>query len=131
MLYTSYSAYTCSLSDFLERISKFSALTDETLIAALIYVDRILGTGKFFITRTELHKLMLTSCVISLKYNMDDYYDNNYYAKIGNTTLTELNKMEKDFLERIEYKLFIDENEFKRYKNSVGKYLKSPKTHMK
>lgn len=65
-----------------------------------------------------------------MKYNMDDYYDNKYYAKIGGLTLYELNDLERDFLIRIGYRLFISEAEYTRYRNSVVAYIKSPK-HLK
>lgn len=54
--YTSLSVPSIPLSEYIERISKLSFLTDETLLASLVYIDRILATGSLVLTRHELHR---------------------------------------------------------------------------
>ncbi len=114
-----------SLAEFIHRFAQLSLLTDEALIVSVIYIDRALESG-MKITRHELHRLVLTACVLSIKYNLDDYYDNAYYAKLGGLSLAEMNGMERDLVRRLDYRLFVGEEEFRRYKNSVLGYVKGP-----
>lgn len=49
------------------------------------------------------NRFLLTSILVSIKYNDDDYYKNEYYAKVGGVTLSEINKLEEEFLELMDY----------------------------
>ena len=44
--------------------------------------------------------------LIALKYNEDDYFNNEFYAKVGGVKKKEIDKLEYEFLIRSEYKLF-------------------------
>jgi hypothetical protein len=45
----------------------------------------------------------MTAVVIAIKYHDDEYYKNEFYAKVGGIPKLELNKLESDFLELILY----------------------------
>ena len=55
--------------------------------------------------------------LIALKYNEDDYFNNEFYAKVGGVTKKEIDKLEYEFLIRSEYKLFVSEDVFEKYNN--------------
>jgi len=63
-------------------------------------------------TETNIHRLILTSCILAIKYNEDDYYSNEYYAKVGGITLQEANLLEAEFLGFLKFTIFIDEQIF-------------------
>jgi len=69
-------------------------------------------------------RLLLTSVLVAIKYNEDDYYSNTYYAKIGGINLEEINKLEIAFLDMINWNLFIEHNFFNKYKSFLLKYCK-------
>lgn len=46
--------------------------------------------------------------MIAIKYHDDEFFKNEYYARIGGISKYEINFLEKEFLELINYKLFID-----------------------
>jgi hypothetical protein len=53
--------------------------------------------------------------VLAIKYNEDDYYLNDFYAKVGGITVTELNKIESQAFCLLKYKLFIDTKFYNKY----------------
>lgn len=53
--------------------------------------------------------------LISIKYNEDDYFANEFYAKVGGITRVEMDKLEYEFLALVDFKLFVDENIFNKY----------------
>ena len=55
--------------------------------------------------------------MIALKYNEDDYFTNEFYAKVGGVTKKEIDKLEYEFLIRTEYKLFVSGEVFEKYNN--------------
>lgn len=55
--------------------------------------------------------------IIAIKYNEDDYFGNEFYAKVGGITKIEMDKLEYEFLIRSDYKLFVDEEVYGKYNN--------------
>ena len=53
--------------------------------------------------------------IVSIKFLDDKYYNNEYYAKVGGVTVKELNRMEKEFLFLIGFRLFVEEELFCKY----------------
>ena len=64
-----------------------------------------------------LYRLILSAMLVALKYNEDDYFNNEFYAKVGGVTKKEIDKLEYEFLIRSEYKLFVSEDVFEKYNN--------------
>ena len=104
-----------SIEDFMKRLLKYSKMESSTLILILIYIDRVCFFGKFQLNYYNIHKLILASMVVSIKYNEDDYFSNKFYAKVGGVTKEELDKLEYEFLSLIDFSLFVDEDLFSKY----------------
>jgi hypothetical protein len=51
----------------------------------------------------SVHRLLLTSVVVALKSHFDIFYSNSYYAQVGGIPVTELNKLEKAFLDGLHF----------------------------
>ena len=69
-----------SINDYLERLYKYSKMNISTVILILIYIDRICNINKFKLTYYIIHKLILSSMVVAIKYNEDEYYSIKVYA---------------------------------------------------
>jgi hypothetical protein len=111
-----------TLSSYITRIVKYSNLDESTLICSLIYLDRICETHGLQITELNVHRLILTSIILSIKYNEDDYYSNLHYAKVGGISIIEMNSLEIDFMRGIQYSLFIEEDLFDKYRSYLIQY---------
>jgi hypothetical protein len=104
-----------SIENFMKRLLKYSKMESSTLLLILIYIDRVCFFGKFGLNYYNIHKLILASMVISIKYNEDEYFSNQFYAKVGGVSKEELNKLEYEFLSLIDFSLFVDEELFSKY----------------
>ena len=110
---------TVSIEDYLNRIQKYSKFEDSTLIFALIYIDRLLEKKNIKLSKHNVYKILLTAVLIAIKYNEDEIYDNFIFAKIFGIKREELNKLEDNFLDLIEFELFISKKEFQLYYNKI------------
>ena len=107
--------------DYIERLYKYSKVSNETLILTLIYIDRICVFYQINLNYYIIHKLFLASFIISIKYHEDSYYSMKYYAKLGGVSLKEMNHLECEFVKLIRFDLFVSDDLFKKYKNSIIK----------
>ena len=89
-------------------------IKDDTLIYALIYIDRIYK-NKFNITSYNIHKLSFIAIVLASKYKEDNCLSKKIYSEIGGITIKEFEKMEIEFCFYINYRLYIKKELFEKY----------------
>jgi hypothetical protein len=114
-LFLTDSIQTITINDYLQRLVKYTQVESSTLIAMLIYIDRICELNNFIINSYNVYKILFSSLIIAIKYNEDEYYDNKFYAKVGGLTLKEMNNLEINYLSLIDFKLYISEEVFDNY----------------
>ena len=108
-----------SIEKYLGRLISHTKMEISTLILILIYIDKICKNNKFRLNYFNIHKLIVTSMLVSIKYNEDDYFSNSFYAKVGGVSITELNHLEYEFLSLIDFELYVDEDLFSKYSNYI------------
>ena len=104
-----------SIKDYLIRLSQFTKMNESTIILILIYIDRICNINNFRLSYRNIYKLILSSMIIAIKYNEDNFYSSEVYAKLGGLSLLELNYLEFQFLILIKFSLFIEKDLFDKY----------------
>ena len=104
-----------TLFDYLRRIIKYLNLEISTLIISMIYIDRICKE-KVFINEYNIHRIMLISIYIAYTYNEDCIHDNNYLALVSGISKKEMVLLENEFLELIDFRLFVSNDIFDEYK---------------
>ena len=114
-LFLTDSIQTITINDYLQRLVKYTQVESSTLIAMLIYIDRLCELNNFIINSYNVYKILFSSLIIAIKYNEDEYYDNKFYAKVGGLTLKEMNNLEINYLSLIDFKLYISEEFFDNY----------------
>lgn len=110
-----------SIIDYLSRIVKYSRPESGTMTISLILIDKLTDSQNILLTKLNIHRIILTSVVIAIKYNEDEYYSNSFYAKVGGITLKEFNLLEYQFLTSLGFKLYIDEELYLNYKSHLEK----------
>ena len=110
-----------SILEYINRIIKYTYLEKSSLIVSLIYLDRICQND-ILLTDYNIHRLLLISIIISIKINEDKIFGNNYYAEVGGISIKEFNSIESDFVNYINYYLFVTEEEFFKYKRFLENY---------
>ena len=105
---------TISINKYIERIVKYTNCEENTLILSLIYLDKIC-LKNIKLTVYNIHKFVFSSILVSIKFNEDKIYKNDYYAYIAGVSLKELNLMEDNFLQILDYQVFVNKNIFNKY----------------
>ena len=108
-----------SIFDFLERIVKYTKMQDSTLMLILIYIDRFCEINYVNLNFFNIHKLIIASMIVAIKYNEDNILNNEFYAKVGGVSKKEIDILEYEFLSLIEFSLYVDEETFHQYDRYV------------
>ena len=96
-----------SIYNYIYRILKYFECPMYYLIISIIYIKKITEKGKIKITKKNIHLIILTSFIITVKYWDDDIYSMGHYAKIGGIDVKRMVKLEIAFLKLIDWKLYI------------------------
>ena len=108
-----------SIEKYLVRLVSHSKMEISTLILILIYIDKICKNNKFRLNFFNIHKFIVTSMLVSIKYNEDDFFSNSFYAKVGGVSKTELNTLEYIFLSLIDFELYVDDDLYNKYSSYI------------
>ena len=84
----------------------------------MIYIDRVCKK-KVFLNEFNIHRIMIIAIYIAYTYNEDIIYDNNYLSLVSGMSKNEIVTLEEDFLELIEFNLFVKDEIYEQYKNCV------------
>ncbi|KAL0397409.1 UNVERIFIED_CONTAM: Cyclin-U4-1 [Sesamum calycinum] len=107
---------TISIQTYLERIFKYANCSPSCYIVAYVYLDRFTQRQPALpINSFNVHRLLITSVMVSAKFMDDMYYNNAYYAKVGGISTTEMNFLEVDFLFGLGFHLNVTPTTFHTY----------------
>ena len=109
-----------SLEDYLLRIQTYSNMEKSTLIIGLIFIDKLCNTSNIVLTYYNIHRIVFSALLISIKFNEDSYYDNKYYSEIAGVKLKELKILEYSFISLINFNLFVNINIYEKYANYLN-----------
>jgi len=112
-----------TIEDYLQRISKYSGCSEECFILSLIYIDRLINQNQNLIVNSLcVHRLVITSLMLSAKFFDDHYFNNAYYGKVGGVNGKEVNSLEIEFLFMINFNLYVSEKEFDMYHKKLEEH---------
>jgi hypothetical protein len=109
-----------SINDYLERLYKHTKINCSTIILILIYIDRICNIQKFKLTYFNIHKLILASMIIAIKFNEDEQYTTKFYSKLGGVPIAEIAFLEKNFFFLLNFNLFVKNELYKKYSDYIS-----------
>ena len=119
MSFTSYNKPSLSIKDYLYRIQNYTEAEDNTIIIALMYIDRLSEISSLLLTPYNIHRIIFVSILLAIKYNEDICFGFEFYSKIAGVPVNELKKLERDFVYLIKFKFYIDKIEFDNYKSYI------------
>lgn len=93
---------------YIDRIALYGEMTTAALIAGMVYLSRYIMASGQALTGLNLHRLVLTSIMLGAKNWDDRFYSNAYYAKVGGVPLAEMNALEENFLDVVNFNFFIE-----------------------
>lgn len=103
-----------SVDDFVERMIRYTKCSPSALIYALIYLRRVEESDcRLNINALTLHRLLITSIMVAVKFVDDAWYSNKYYARVGGVaSLQEMNRLELEMLRLLKFRLYVSLDEF-------------------
>lgn len=109
------------LMAYIDYLVKQTKCTTSELIVALIYLDRLTATHhpRIILSTYTIHRLFLTSLLLSCKFLDDRARGNNFFARIVNCSCEELNTLETIMLTKLGFKLFVSTNTYASYAEQV------------
>ncbi|KAL2558468.1 Cyclin-U4-1 [Forsythia ovata] len=107
---------TISVNNYLERIFKYANCSPSCYIMSYIYLDRFAQKQPLLpVNSFNVHRLLITSVLVSAKFMDDIFYNNAYYAKVGGISTGEMNLLEVDFLFGLGFQLNVTPQTFHTY----------------
>ncbi|XWS47721.1 hypothetical protein CRYUN_Cryun13aG0008600 [Craigia yunnanensis] len=124
---------TISIRSYLERIFKYANCSPSCFVVAYVYLDRFVQMQPSLpINSFNVHRLLITSVLVSAKFMDDMYYNNAYYAKVGGISIVEMNLLEVDFLFGLGFQLNVTPATFHTYCSFLQRemWMQSPIQHL-
>ena len=106
--------HSISIEDFITMIFKNTKMSISTLIIAIIYIDKFCELYKYILSLKNIHRLIIASCLLSIKFN-EDSISTKYYSKIVGMNDYDLNNLELYFYIKLEFSLFVDYDYYQKY----------------
>eukprot|EP00929_Paragymnodinium_shiwhaense_P003515 TRINITY_DN10406_c0_g1_i1.p1 TRINITY_DN10406_c0_g1~~TRINITY_DN10406_c0_g1_i1.p1 ORF type:complete len:349 (+),score=54.56 TRINITY_DN10406_c0_g1_i1:141-1187(+) len=100
------------LHEYLVRLVRYFPLSEECLLCALVYIDRLCKRfPALVISSLSIHRLLATSLTLTVKFLHDHYFPNHHYAKVAGFKPQELFVMEGEFLRLMDWRLHLKSEE--------------------
>jgi hypothetical protein len=123
MYFSANSIPNITIKDYLIRIQNYSEIEKSTLILAIILIDHMCKRSGVLLTHYNIHRILFSSVLVSIKFNEDSYFDNNFYSQIAGVKPNELQKLEYIFLELNDFNIFVEDIEYQQYEKHLSHYL--------
>jgi hypothetical protein len=97
-----------SVEAYLVRIAKYAKCSPACFAHSMVHMLKLAQQDPSFApTRLNVHRLVLTGVLISAKFLDDRYFNNAFYAKVGGVSTAELNRLELEMLQLLEFRLSV------------------------
>ena len=120
---------------YFQIVARKLKMPDEHTVCVLVLINRIcnmalqnferiyqrtgrtMSSGKLGVSINSLtiHRLILVAVLIVHKYYTDPFYLNSYLSYIGGVQLQEINFLEEEFLDIIDFNLTVERSEYDSY----------------
>jgi hypothetical protein len=104
-----------SLENYIKRIFYFTKIDISTLIISIIYIDTFCDINRYILCLNNIHRIIIASLILSIKFNEDFSFGNDYYTKICNFSVDLLNRLEYEFYVMMNFKLMVNEDIYRKY----------------
>jgi len=105
-----------SVLDYLIRFAEFFRYSPACYVVAAAYIDRVLRSQPDFVLDAHtVHRLLLASLVVAVKFSDDVPLKNSWYAQAGGVTNRELNVLEVTLLKLLDWRVHVSAEEYDYY----------------
>jgi hypothetical protein len=114
-----------SIDDYINRIFKSTKMNISSLILSIIYIDRFCEINRYVLCMNNIHRLLLTACLLSIKFNEDINISPKYYAEVAGIPVYDLNNLEIYLCVKLKFSLFVSCDIYQNYYEYFCKYNNS------
>ena len=114
-----------SLEDYIKRLMKYSKMDISTLINSIIYIDHFCDKNKYYLTPNNIFRILLSACLLSLKFNEDITVNYKTYAEIAAVSVEDLKKLEFYMYLKLHFTLNVKYELYKSYYDYFANYKTS------
>ena len=111
-----------SLNDYIKRLVNHTNMNISTLINAIIYIDTFCEKFNYSLCMNNVYLILLSSCLISMKFNEDIGINLKNYAQIAGISLDNLINLEFAFFRNLCFDLFVKEDLYQTYYDYFSNY---------
>ena len=104
-----------SIEDYINRIFNYTKMNISTLIISIIYIDRFCESNGYVLSLNNIHRIILSSCLLSIKFNEDISINTKYYANVAGVSFYDLNNLEFYLYVKLKFSLFVDYDCYQKY----------------
>lgn len=111
-----------SLNEYINHLMKYSNMDISTLILAIIYIDRFCDKNDYNLTKNNIFRLLLSACLLSLKYNEDIIVNYKTYSEIAAVSVEDLKNLEFSMYLKLHFSLNVKYDLYKAYYDYFANY---------
>ena len=111
-----------SLKDYIKRIMKYTKMEISTLINSIIYIDNFCDKNKYYLTSNNIFRILLSACILSLKFNEDTTVNYKTYADIAAVSVQDLKNLEFYMYLKLHFSLNVKYDLYKSYYDYFTNY---------
>ena len=111
-----------SLEDFIKHLMKYSKMDISTLIISIIYIDIFCDKNQYILTENNIFRILLSVCLLSLKFNEDIIINYKSYAEIASVSVEDLKNLEFYMYLKLHFSLNIKYELYKSYYDYFSNY---------
>eukprot|EP00742_Colponemidia_sp_Colp-10_P012191 GILJ01013648.1.p1 GENE.GILJ01013648.1~~GILJ01013648.1.p1 ORF type:complete len:185 (+),score=25.66 GILJ01013648.1:208-762(+) len=110
-----------SIFEYLLHLWQYTECSNECFVLSAIYIDRLVRKNPIFrLTNKNIHRIVLTSLVLAIKYQDDHYYGNDVFARIGGIGVNELRFLELEFVDLLGCNFFVRPDVYEEYRRELA-----------
>ncbi|GAA5915128.1 hypothetical protein JCM6882_008487 [Rhodosporidiobolus microsporus] len=95
-----------SVKDYLIRIARYTNVEPCCLLILLPYVDKVCARlNTFTVSSLTVHRFIIAAVSVGSKALSDAFCTNGRYARVGGVSIVEMNLLEKEFCEALDWRL--------------------------
>jgi hypothetical protein len=97
-----------------ERENEFSPVCAGfvNVLCGLVLLERLTKVAKLELNDWTVHRALIACILVAHKFLLDDYASNKDFALVGGISLKEMNKLESDVCEALQFEVGLEESEF-------------------
>lgn len=111
-----------SLNDYIKRLMKYSNMDISSLIISIIYIDNFCDKNKYYLTPNNIYRILLSACLLSLKFNEDITVNYKSYADIAAVSVEDLKNLELYMYLKLHFSLNVKYDLYKSYYDYFSNY---------